>query len=130
MIAANPIPEIEWLQEVNPDDEGPANRPFCDGTHRGKESFVAFGRKTGAIAASLVLAASGATAAVVATSVPARAVVVPNMMLCEPDTGWCYQTNPPVNHSVPHYCQWDYRLHNLHSGMWYTGCNTWVPSIH
>jgi hypothetical protein len=67
---------------------------------------------------------------IVASATSAHAAVVPNMMLCEPDTGWCYQTNPPVNHSVPHECQWDYRLHNLHSGMWYTGCDIWGPSIH
>lgn len=90
---------------------------------------MGFRTRAGAIAVGLVLAASGATAAAVATSAPAHAVVVPNYMLCEPDTGWCYQTNPPVNHSVPHECQWDYNLHNLHSGMWYTGCNMWGPQI-
>lgn len=64
-----------------------------------------------------------------ASSVPARAGTVDNMMLCEPDTGWCYQTNPPYVPGIPHYCQWDYNLHNLHSGMWYTGCNYWGPRI-
>lgn len=53
-------------------------------------------------------------------------------MLCEPDTGWCYQTNPPYNPAVPHACRWDYQLHNLHSGMWYTGCTPgyWGTDIH
>lgn len=89
-----------------------------------------FRRKASAVAVGLALVAGGGTAATVAASVPAHAAIVPNMMLCEPDTGWCYQTNPPVNHSVPHECQWDYKLHNLHSGMWYTGCDIWGPSIH
>jgi hypothetical protein len=65
-----------------------------------------------------------------AASAPASASIVPNYMRCEPDTGWCYQVNPPVNNSVPHYCRWDYTLHNLHSGMWYTGCDVWQSSIH
>lgn len=67
---------------------------------------------------------------VLAAATPASAAIVPNFMRCEPDTGWCYQTNPPVNHNVPHYCQWDYRLRNLRSGMWYTGCDIWGPDIH
>jgi hypothetical protein len=95
-----------------------------------EESSVGFRRKAGSIAVGLVLTASGAAMATVATSVPARAGQVDNMMLCEPDTGWCYQTNPPYNPNFPHECFWDYKLHNLHSGMWYTGCNVWGPSIH
>lgn len=77
-------------------------------------------------AAMLFLAGSS----LIVSAQPADAAIVPNMMRCEPDTGWCYQTNPPVNNSVPHYCRWDYTLHNLRSGMWYTGCNSWGPAIH
>ena len=82
-----------------------------------------------AMGIAALLLTSGSIIGILATSAPAHAVVVPNMMLCEPDTGWCYQTNPPVNHSVPHECQWDYKLHNLHSGMWYTGCDYWGSTI-
>ncbi len=77
-----------------------------------------------------ILLALGPTAGIIASSTPAVAAVVPNRMLCEPDTGWCYQTNPPTNNSAPHYCQWDYRLSGLYSGMWYTGCDAWGPAIY
>jgi hypothetical protein len=62
---------------------------------------------------------------------PAKAALVYNMMLCEPDTGWCFQTNPPYVPGIQHECQWDYKLdgNNLRSGMWYTGCNVWWPKI-
>jgi hypothetical protein len=85
-------------------------------------------RGIGAVAA--VLALTGGTA--VLASAPAEATQVNNNMLCEPDTGWCYQTNPPYNPAVPHACRWDYQLHNLHSGMWYTGCTPgyWGTDIH
>lgn len=76
--------------------------------------------------ASLLLA-GGSTVVLAPTS--AQATIVPNNMLCEPDTGWCYQTNPPYVPGIPHYCRWDYYLHNLHSGMWYTGCDYWGPQI-
>jgi hypothetical protein len=87
-------------------------------------------RKRLAMGAATLFLTSGSLIA--AYSVPAHAgLIVYNMMLCEPDTGWCYQTNPPYNPSVPHECQWDYKLngHNLRSGMWYTGCNVWWPQI-
>lgn len=87
---------------------------------------MGFRRKAGILAAGLALTISG----IVLTSAPAEAGQVDNMMLCEPDTGWCYQTNPPYNPSFPHECQWDYKLHNLYSGMWYTGCDVWGPTIH
>jgi hypothetical protein len=79
--------------------------------------------------AALVLAGGSIIAA---NSVPAHASQVNNNMLCEPDTAWCYQTNPPYNPNFPHACQWDYELHNLHSGMYYTGCakDFWGPTIH
>lgn len=83
-------------------------------------------RKLGMLCASLVLVLGSMLMALA----PASAAIVPNNMLCEPDTGWCYQVNPPYNPSVPHYCQWDYRLHGLRSGMWYTGCNLWGSAIH
>jgi len=83
--------------------------------------------KRALVAAAATLALTGGTALVAAA--PAMADT-PNMMLCDPATGWCYQTNGPVNPSQPHYCQWDYRLHNLYSGMWYTGCDIWGVAIH
>jgi hypothetical protein len=46
-------------------------------------------RGIGAVAA--VLALTGGTA--VLASAPAEATQVNNNMLCEPDTGWCYQTS-------------------------------------
>lgn len=80
-----------------------------------------------AIAAfAAVLALLGGTAIVAAA--PAQATTY-NLMRCEPDTGWCYQTNPPYDGRYPHYCQWDHRLSGLHSGMWYTGCDVWGPDI-
>lgn len=82
-------------------------------------------KKIAALSAGLLLSLSGA-----AIAAPANAGTVPNFMKCDPDTGWCYQTNPPVNHSVPHWCQWDYTLNNLWSGMYYTGCDQWGPDIH
>jgi hypothetical protein len=93
---------------------------------------VGFRLKVAALSAGALLASGGGVAAVVASSAPAQASQVNNMMLCEPDTGWCYQTNPPYNPAFPHSCQWDYRLHNLHSGMYYTGCTAgyWGPDIH
>jgi hypothetical protein len=94
---------------------------------------VDFRRRVVALGAGLVLATSGGVATAVLTAAPpAQASQVNNMMLCEPDTGWCYQTNPPYNPNFPHSCQWDYRLHNLHSGMYYTGCTAgyWGPAIH
>ena len=83
--------------------------------------------KAAALSVGLALGISGT---IVAAAPQANAGVVPNFMKCDPATGWCYQTNPPVNNSVPHWCQWDYTLHNLWSGMWYTGCDSWGPDIH
>ena len=85
-------------------------------------------RTVGALVVGLAVAAGG----VVATSAPAQAAQVNNMYLCEPDTGWCFQTNPPYNPNFPRACRWDYKLHNLTSGMWYTGCTPgyWGPEIH
>lgn len=83
------------------------------------------------VAAASLLLIGGVAIGVVGAASPASAgTVVPNFMRCEPDTGWCYQTNPPYVSGIPHYCQWDYTLHNLHSGMWYTGCDLWGPDIH
>lgn len=55
-----------------------------------------------------------------------------NRMLCEPDTGWCFQTNPPYVAGIDHQCFWDYKLNgnNLRSGMYYTGCERWGADIH
>lgn len=75
--------------------------------------------------------AAGPMVVMVAASSPANADGgMPNLMRCEPDTGWCYQTNPLYSPDVPHVCQWDYTLHNLYSGMWYTGCDIWWEDIH
>jgi hypothetical protein len=78
------------------------------------------------VAALFLASASVLTAT---TSAPAHAATVDNMMLCDPGTGWCYQTNPPYVPGIPHYCQWDENVQNLHSGMYYTGCNYWGPEI-
>jgi len=98
--------------------------------------FMGIRKKIGVTGAGLALAAlatTGVVAATVASSAPAQASQVNNMMLCEPDTGWCYQTNPPYNPAFPHACQWDYNLNgnNMRSGMYYTGCtpNFWGPYI-
>ena len=73
-------------------------------------------------------------AGIAVTSTPASAITVTgtvdNNMYCNPGTGWCYQVNPPYNPNVPHYCQWDYKMGDLHSGMWYTGCQIWGPNIY
>ena len=86
-----------------------------------------------ALLVSSALLAGGSIAGLAITSGPADAITitgtVDNNMLCDPGTGWCYQTNPPYNPTVPHYCQWVYHLTNLHSGMWYTGCQYWGPAI-
>lgn len=87
------------------------------------------GRRVKTAAVSLLLA-SGSLIGIAATAAPASATTVPNRMYCEPDTGWCYQVNPPYVPGVIHYCQWDYQLHNLYSGMWYTGCDQWGPDIY
>jgi hypothetical protein len=79
---------------------------------------------------SSALLVGGPVAGLAVAPAPANAVTVDNNMLCNPGTGWCYQTNPPYNPHVPHYCQWDYKLGNLRSGMWYTGCQTWGPAIY
>jgi len=63
------------------------------------------------------------------SSASANAATVFNMMLCDPGTGWCYQTNPPYVPGIAHWCQWDSNVQNLHSGMWYTGCQYWGPKI-
>lgn len=85
------------------------------------------------VAATTLLIAGLSVAGVVASTGPASAATgpgsVPNFMRCDPATGWCYQTNPPYNPAFIHYCQWDYTLHNLHSGMWYSGCNQWGSDI-
>jgi hypothetical protein len=75
------------------------------------------------------LLVTGSLVGAASMAAPASATQVDNMMLCEPATGWCFQTNPPYNSSFPHYCQWDTKLTNLNSGMWYTGCNVWGPEI-
>jgi hypothetical protein len=94
-------------------------------TFKGKRARVG-------ILISSALLAGGSVAGLAVTSAPANAITatVDNNMLCNPGTGWCYQTNPPYNPSVPHYCQWDYKLGSLHSGMWYTGCQIWGPAIY
>ena len=84
--------------------------------------------RVGLASATLLLGSSAF--GVIAVPAPAAAVTVPNQMLCEPDTGWCFQTNPPAVAGIPHYCRWDYKLSGLHSGMWYTGCDYWGPEIH
>lgn len=85
-------------------------------------------------AASLALVVSGVVGAEMVTASPSFAAQVNNNMLCEPDTGWCFQTNPPYNPAFPHACTWDYKLNgnNLRSGMYYTGCAAgfWGPAIH
>jgi len=87
-------------------------------------------RRLTVAAASLALAVSCVVGAQVATSAPASASLVYNMMKCDVDTGWCYQTNPPYRSAYKHECQWDHTLHNLHSGMWFTGCDVWWPDIY
>ena len=82
------------------------------------------------VAGAALLLAGGSAVGVVAAAPAANASTVFNMMLCEPDTGWCFQTNPPYVSGIAHYCQWDYKLSGLHSGMWYTGCDYWGPAIH
>ena len=77
------------------------------------------------ILVSTVLLAGGSMAAIALPSAPANASQVDNNMLCDPGTHWCYQTNPPYNPNFPHMCHWDSQLTNLHSGMWYTGCQYW-----
>ncbi len=79
------------------------------------------------VAAVSLLLLGGSAVGIVAASAPAQASQVNNLMYCEPDTGWCYQTNPPYNSAFPHECTWDYYLqgHGLESGMWYTGCDQW-----
>lgn len=77
-------------------------------------------------AASAVLALTGST---LVAAAPAEASTL-NLMRCEPDTGWCYQSNPPYKSGYPHYCQWDHTLYDLHSGMWYTGCDIWGSDIY
>jgi hypothetical protein len=88
---------------------------------------VDFRRKIGVLAAGIVLAVSGFGAA----AAPAGATSVVNNMYCDRDTAWCYQTNPPYNPNFGHKCHWDFTLHNLHSGMYYTGCDLpWGADIH
>lgn len=62
---------------------------------------------------------------------PSQAAVVPNFYECNPVSGWCYQTNPPYNSSVPRSCRWNDYATNT-SGMWYTGCTAgyWRPYVH
>jgi hypothetical protein len=56
---------------------------------------------------------------------------VPNFYECNPQSGWCYQTNPPYNPNFPRSCQWNDYAHNT-SGMSYTGCTPgyWRPYVH
>ena len=93
-----------------------------------RKSVVKRRRLKNAVASLLLVGGSVVVPAVAAA--PAEATMVYNNMYCEPDTGWCYQTNPPYVSGIPHYCRWNYRLSNLHSGMWYTGCDIWGPEIH
>ena len=67
------------------------------GRPRREELFVDLRRTVGALVAGVAVAIGG----VVATSAPAQAAQVNNMYLCEPDTGWCFQTNPPYNRNFP-----------------------------
>jgi hypothetical protein len=86
-----------------------------------------------AILVSFALLTAGSVAVPAFAAAPANAITVTgtvdNNMYCDPGTGWCYQTNPPYNPNFPHKCYWDYNLTNLHSGMWYTGCQSWGSSI-
>jgi hypothetical protein len=81
--------------------------------------------------AAALLLASGTLVAT--TSLPANAggSVVPNFYECDPDTGWCYQTNPPYNPNFPQSCRWNENVHNSW-GMWYTGCDAgyWRPYVY
>lgn len=81
------------------------------------------------IAAASLLVACGMI--VVTTPPPASAGIVPNWYECDPATGWCYQTNPPYNSSVPQSCRWNENVHNTW-GMWYTGCDAgyWRPYVY
>jgi hypothetical protein len=99
------------------------------------EQISAKGKRVRAgILISSALLAGVTVAGIAATSAPANAITVTgtvdNNMYCDPGTGWCYQTNPPYNPSFPHLCHWDYKLSNLHSGMYYTGCQSWGASIY
>lgn len=64
-------------------------------------------------------------------TVDASAQVVANMYECDPDTGWCYQTNPPYNPNFARACRWNENVHNTW-GMWYTGCTPgwWRPYVY
>jgi hypothetical protein len=85
-----------------------------------------------AILVSFALLAGGSVAGPVFAAAPANAITttVDNNMYCDPGTGWCYQTNPPYNPNFPHKCYWDYNVTNLHSGMYYTGCQYWGSTIY
>lgn len=79
-----------------------------------------------AVAAASLLVADDAS---VSSATPVSAFGT-NFMKYQPSSGWCYQVNPPVDPNGAYYCQWDYTLHDLYSGMWYTGCGTWGPDIY
>ena len=82
-----------------------------------------------AIALATLFIAGGT---LVATA-PVQAVsgTVYNNYECDPDTGWCYQVNPPYNPNFPKSCRWNENVHNTW-GMWYTGCTAghWRPYVH
>lgn len=84
-------------------------------------------RKLGVVAAGLTLAISG----LVTASVPSEAATVQNMFECDPDTGWCYQSNPPYRSEFKRACRWNENVHNTW-GMYYTDCTPgfWRPYVY